>query len=357
MKILIVGSGKDYAIENFYTAYLQEAGAEVYQFPALKIFSDYYYKSLLNKLIFRTGLSTIYPRINGLLRKKIIEFSPDVVWVFKGMEIFPATLTWIKNKNFKLLSYNPDNPFIFTGTGSGNKNITRSIPLYDFHFTYNLSVKKQLEALFNRPACFLPFGFDVSQELYQDCLGGKEILKTCFLGNPDPQRASFIKTLAMLGIEIDLYGSNWKKFIRHEKVTIHGPIIYGNEFWKMLRRYRVQLNLMRLHNLDSHNMRSFEVPGIGGIMLAPDTAEHRMFFDDEKEIFLFSNADNCADQIKKILSLSEVRANAVRENARNRSVQSGYSYKDRAVFALSQIELLVCPVRPPGVESAVIRAN
>ena len=42
---------------------------------------------------------------------------------------------------------------------------------------------------------------------------------------------------------------------------------------------------MRIHNPDSHNMRSFEVPGVGGIMVAPDTKEHRIFFEVGKEIF------------------------------------------------------------------------
>ena len=56
-------------------------------------------------------------------------------------------------------------------------------------------------------------------------------------------------------------------------------LVESSDFWKVLRKYRVQLNLMRPHNLDSHNMRSIEVPAVGGIGLFPDTPDHERFFE------------------------------------------------------------------------------
>ena len=340
MKIFLVGSGHVYAIENFYTAYMREEGADIYHFPALKMFADFYYGSLVNKLVFRAGISSIYPKINRGFKEAVLSFQPDVIWVVKGMEIYPSSLLWAKDKKIKLVNYNPDNPFIFTGRGSGNKNITKSVSLYDLHFAYSFTVQKKIEDEFHIPTSFLPFGFDLSQETYNSCAVETEIEKTCFLGNPDKQRAAFLMSLADRGIAIDVYGNKWNKFVQHPNITIFPPVIYGIELWKILRKYRVQLNLMRIHNLDSHNMRSFEVPAIGGIMLAPDTKEHRMFFENEKEVFLFTNAETCVHQIKKILSLSSGDAGRIRENARRRSLDSGYSYKNRAHFALARIRTL-----------------
>jgi spore maturation protein CgeB len=340
MKIFIVGSGKDYSIENFYTLYMREAGAEIYHFPALKLFSDYYYKNLINKVIFKSGISSIYKKINRVFKQAVIEFKPDVIWVVKGMEIFSSSIQWAKDKKFTLVNYNPDNPFIFSGSGSGNKNITDSIPLYDMHFAYSLTTKKRIDDEYHIATSFLPFGFDLSQTIFDSCNSQSEILKTCFLGNPDKQRGEFLTSLAERGITIDVYGNNWKKFVGHPNILAFPPIIYGPELWRILRVYRVQLNLMRIHNMDSHNMRSFEVPAIGGIMLAPDTKEHRMFFEMEKEMFLFSDIDSCAEQINKIMTLSKIESRLVRENARRRSMSDGYSYKHRAIYALSEIKLL-----------------
>jgi len=117
--------------------------------------------------------------------------------------------------------------------------------------------------------------------------------------------------------------------------------VYGEGQWKVLRKYRIQLNLMRSHNSDSHNMRTFEVPGIGGIMLAPDTVEHRLFFEDRKEVFLFKDFESAVRLIKEILTLPVERALQIRRAARQRSVTSGYRYADRAGLVLGELNALL----------------
>jgi len=97
MKILVTGSDKVYAIEKLYIRYLTEIGEDVELFPAQSIFYDYYGRSIGNKLMYRLGLSGILKQINAQLKKKIEGWSPDVIWAFKGMEIFPETWRWARN--------------------------------------------------------------------------------------------------------------------------------------------------------------------------------------------------------------------------------------------------------------------
>jgi spore maturation protein CgeB len=278
-------------------------------------------------------LSSIYKIINSDLKKKVNEFGPDIIWVFKGMEIMPETLKWAKSRGIKLVNYNPDNPFIFTGKGSGNMNVVNSIPLYDLHFTYNHNVANVLKEKFNARTEYLPFGFDVDDRLFKKCAIQKERIKLCFIGNPDSGRAEFIKQLCEKGIEIDIYGNDWKRFVKHRLANIFGPV-YDEQLWVLLRTYRIQLNLMRVHNIDAHNMRTFEVPGIGGVMLAPRTSEHIDFFDDRKEVFYFHDIDECAIIVREILNMEEQRVTEIRNAARDRSIKSGYSYFDRSQFVL-----------------------
>jgi len=326
---MIVGSDKVYAIENLYARYLAAEGAEVYQFAAQSLFYDFYQRSLFNKLLFKAGLSSILKMIDKQFRQQVIAFRPDIIWVFKGMEILPTTLKWIRAQSIFLANYNPDNPFLFTGSGSGNKNVTDSIALYDLHFTYNLEIKERLEREFKAPTCFLPFGFDLSMELYETCRSEEELNKVCFLGNPDNNRMAVLKALLDKGVLIDVYGHHWDKFIRHSNLTSYG-VVYDEEFWKVLHRYRVQLNLMRVHNEQSHNMRTFEIPAVGAIQLAQDTPEHRIFFEPGREIFLFRDTDECFDKIKSLLELPPAQALEIRLRAREKSLSAGYSYKDRA---------------------------
>ena len=340
MKLLLVGSDKIFAIENFYVKYLRELGVEVIQFAAHSRFIDYHQRSFLNKVLLKSGLSAIYAKINQELLRVIDDEHPDIVWIFKGMEIFPRTLELIRSRNVRLVNYNPDNPFLFSGKGSGNRNITDSLKFYDLHFTYNLAIKQQLENDYRATVKMLPFGFDISDALYAICQSETEVLEVCFLGNPDKERVAFILSLANKGIEIAVYGHDWDKFVTHTSIKIHQPV-YADEQWKVLRKYRVQLNLMRSHNLDSHNMRTFEVPGIGGIMLAPDTTEHRMFFENGREVFLFKDLDECANLIKWLLQLPKGEADEIRKRARERSLKSGYTYEARSNQALRELSKLM----------------
>ena len=337
MRILVVGSDQVWSLEKTYIKYLLQEGALVELFAAQNFFYEYNNRSILNKIKVRAGVSGIYKSINEQLRAKIGQFRPDIVWVFKGMEVLPETLTWMKEKNILSVNYNPDNPFIFSGRGSGNKFVTESINLYDEHLTYNLEVKKRLEERGLRVA-FLPFGFELAEDVFQSACQEPEIPRACFLGNPDAQRAAVIKELVKAGISIDLYGNGWDKFVEDQSLQKIFPAVYGNNFWKTLRAYRFQLNLMRIHNEDSHNMRSFEVPGVGGIMLAPATTEHKLFFTDGKEAFLYSDIKECVEKAKYILAIPKEEADTIRARARERSLGDGYTYQQRARTAFKQFQ-------------------
>lgn len=335
MKILVVGSDKIYCIENHFIKYMRESGIDIQLFPAQRIFYDYYQKNIVNKALFKSGLSRIYSQINWEFKKLVKRMKPECILVFKGMEISPASLLYAKRQKTLLANYNPDNPFLFSGKGSGNRNITESIGLYNTHFTYDNQIKQQLEQKYNLPTHLIPFGFEVSDDLFERCTAQPEVVKACFLGNPDIHRASFLQQVADI-IPLDIYGNNWSRFVSHPNISLKEPV-YGDELWAVLRRYRVQLNLMRPHNPESHNMRSFETPGIGGILLAPDTADHTYYFHPEKEIFVYSDATSCIEQAKKILLLSTEQAGAIRVQARRRSVEAGYSYKDRTAEMLHHL--------------------
>lgn len=213
MRVLIAGADSRYAIERPYVRYLAENKlvSEVKLFAAQNIFLAYYQKNFLNKILYRTGFSGILKKVNSLLKAEVEKFKPDVVFVFKGMELFPSTLQWMRNKGIKLANYNPDNPFVFSGRGSGNKNISRSIPLFDLFMSYDKGICKKMEAEYKVKSKLLPFGFDVSEQLFAVCEKLPEIKKACFIGNTDIHRLAFLNELAAAGILLDLYGMNWKK--------------------------------------------------------------------------------------------------------------------------------------------------
>lgn len=334
MKILIIGSDYNWSIERIYTRELLKLGHEVQNIPVQNWYFDFYYKSKIHKVLTRLGLTSLQRKIQKRLLNKVKNEKYDLIWVFKGMEIQPKTLLELKAHTKRLVNFNPDNPFIFSGKGSGNKNVTLAIPLYDEHFTYDHEVKNQIDEEFGIKCTLIPFGFDQETILDIDLHLTQDIKAVCFVGNPDAYRAEILKVILDSGFPLHVYGNDWDKFLKHPNLTNHGPA-YEKEYYKTLRKYRVQLNIMRVHNLDSHNMRSMEIPGCGGMMLAPKTKDHMDFFEEGKEAFFYENWDDLISKVKFMLELEDFAVQKMKLNAREK-VLNQFSYRKLTKIFISE---------------------
>ena len=299
MRILLIGSSYVWSIERIYKRELLQLGHEVTHVPVQNWYYDFYFKSRLHKALVRLGLTRLQINIQNRLLAELDGQFFDLIWVFKGMELKPQTLKTLKKQTTRLINFNPDNLFIFSGKGSGNKNICQSIHLYDEHFTYDHEVKCKIESEFGIKCTLVPFGFDNEVISIEELNEVEEIKAVCFVGNPDAYRTKILKEFLDQGLPLHVYGHDWQKLIKHPNLTIHGAV-YDKDYYKTLRKYRVQLNIMRIHNLKSHNMRSIEVPGCGGIMLAPRTRDHEAFFEEGKEAFFYNDLMDLISQAKKI---------------------------------------------------------
>ena len=331
MKVLIVGSNKSWAIERYYLKYLKDFGAEIFHYPSADIVFDYHSKNLFNKILFKSKIRTGYQEVNEGLIKMAAAVKPDIIWVFKGMEIYPQTLRLLRSKGHKLANYNPDHPFIIISSGSGNKNVTDSVGLYDLHFCYGNSLRKEIEERFQLPTVFLPFAYDESDVSYTPPGQIVEIPRLCFQGNPDAYRAGILNMLVRSKIPVDVYGFGWEKtdLMKSSEMNVF-PIASRPDFWRKNQEYALQLNLFREYNFGSHNMRTFEIPVVGGIQLTTYSEEQAGFFEEGKEIFFFHDPAELVQKAKAILSMPAEQARRIRENARARSLASGYSFADRA---------------------------
>ena len=341
MKILIVGNSKPWSIERYFVKYLKEGGAKVTILGSGDIVYDFHSRNLINKMLFHSKLVTRYPEVNRLLLKTAGSWRPDLIWVFKGMEIYPGTLDKLRKEGFRLANYNPDHPFIITSKGSGNKNVTESVGLYDLHFCYQQQLMSDITSKFNIPCVFLPFAYDPGDMEYMEPSEISEINKLCFQGNPDNYRIHILAMLADAGIPVDVFGHGWNKTTLAEKkgVSVY-PIASRSAFWRMNQEYRVQLNLFREYNFGSHNMRTFEIPVVGGIQLTVHSVEQAGFFKDKEEIFFYSDETELVTRAIEILSMNPAKVSEIRTAARKRSLESGYSFRDRSALVLESFKRL-----------------
>ena len=338
-KVLIVGGAAIWAIETYYCKYLNQLGLPTEIFNC----SAYYDStSLLFKIRNRAGDKGIYTTVNIELIKYCIQARPEIVWVFKGIEIYSETLLKLKQLGIILVNYNPDHPFIRTSISHGGKNIPESVPLYDLHFSYRKDLINEIKVKYNIPAVLLPFGFELADNDFERIKDVPENNSICFIGTPDKERVQIIALIANAGYAVDIYGQQYQHrhiLNKYKNIKSFG-LVLGLDYWKKVREYRIQLNFFRQHNIDSHNQRSFEVPGAGGILLSPDSIDQRDYFAAEKEMFFFKDKYELLYQIETISTRPKDEIKNIREASRRRSLLSGYSYKDRASVVFETFKLL-----------------
>ncbi len=278
---------------------------------------------------------TLYTRVNKRLLEECRTTRPDVVWVFKGVEIMPETLLGLKRMGVLVANYNPDHPYIRTSVTHGGANVAECVPLYDVYFSYQRELVRSLR----HTGVWLPFGFHLPDEMFRSIESAEEIPRACFVGTVDARRAKTLAWLGRGGVAVDVFGPlnrYAKKLVGTPNIRL-SETVFDTNFWRAIRAYRVQLNLFREHNRGSHNQRTFEVPAAGGILLTPDSAEQREFFAADSEIHFYGTNDEMRDQTLRLLAVSASTAASMRLAARERSLTSGYSYADRAATAYAAI--------------------
>ncbi len=332
MRILISNTKNNHLLAPQYVKELEKLGYDIHSSFFLDVVSRFRSK-FLGKVLLKTLPSLVYFISNKILIQDVEKIKPDVIVILKGMEIFPSTLELFKKKNIFLVNYNLDHPFKYISKASGNNNVKKSIPIYDLHITYSTHIRQEMNKAYpNKSVEILPFGY----HSYVSNLNiySKDIKKICFIGYGDYERARVITYLLKNGFQIDLYGEGWSKLFKDSENLSVYPSITGHDYWHTLANYRVQLNLLREHNFNSHNMRTFEVPAAGGIMLTKRTKEHVSFFKEKEEVFYYDTEEEMVIQLNFILNLEDKELKTIRNRAQEASKKHAYNHRAKELLEI-----------------------
>jgi len=273
---------------------------------------------------------------------KIVEEDPsDVVMIIKGFYLLPETLEKIQDMGKKVLCFNPDDPFnaVF---GSSNELIRSCIERYDAYFIWSKELMAKLQAAGCVNVFYMPFGADT--ELIYPMVKGelKDEQFLCdisFIGNPDEERTRYMTGIGELLADWDgkklIYGNNWEKVEGFNCA----PVINGNAYVSTMQLSRINLNILRSQNKNSHNMRTFEIPAAAGFLLHEYSEEVAGFYEEGTEAEFFRSAEECADKIKYYVSNEEERK-SIAEKGYHKIQSAGYRYQDILKKLLTDLDTI-----------------
>jgi spore maturation protein CgeB len=227
------------------------------------------------------------------IEKQILKSKPDLVLVFKGTRIPPSLLESIRRASV-CVNFNPDSPWEKVNSSQW---LIESIPLYHHHFTWSKQLLPRFSEANAKAVHYLPFAYDPelhspsSQETNYDVV---------FIGTFEALRDETLSHLRDFNVAI--WGNGWERSKRVPKGWIKGAAIYGKEASSAMSQGVVNLNILRVQNTGSHNMRTFEIPATANLMLTTRSEEQQEFFEEGSEILGYSNAEELVAQVRKSLS-------------------------------------------------------
>ncbi len=332
-EILVVGNFNTDSLESFYVQGFRKCGVTVHTYEIVNPLYEALNRQLINKFIFKVKPDLFYRDINHSLLRFLYKKHFDVILVGKGMELFPDTVAQLKSYCKILCNYNADHPFSFYLPGSGNRNVEKSIPFYDVHFSYSRSIVEQLKSKFKKQAYCIPFGFDATRSVTKQPPSGEFSGKFLFIAAYDRHRARYLNRLQVDNFCI--YGNTkWASRTQLQpsvRKAYRGRPLYKDEYITAIASAAGILNLLRQQNIleQSHNMRTFEVPGYGGLLLSQRTTEQTDYFEEDKEAVFFDTPDELEDKIN-FLDKNKYLVEKIKQAAYIRSVKDNYSYDERS---------------------------
>ncbi len=324
-KILIIGSKEKFTLEKMYfRAYIKSK-------HTVKFLSvEEVYKSKIYNLVEKSFSYLIYNKT----RKKIFFFlrknkNFDLIIFFKGLYLNKKFLLLLRDicPKSKIVNIYTDNPLDTNRKNISNKSVIECIDQFDLFCVYSKKILKKIQLIKKKSKLlYLPFGFDKFTHV-KGKLDANFKDKINFIGSYDKKRLNFLKSLK----NIDLYiaGDNWKKRIKN-----HNKSIFGSKLSSVITSSSASLNLLRDQNLTSHNMRTFEVPAMKGLLLTKRSREQNIFFPENKASLMFSNLN----ELKKKISFIRNNPKKVYE-IRNRGylLSKKHTYTSRSVYLLNKI--------------------
>jgi spore maturation protein CgeB len=339
-KMIIIGSFTGGAIENIYKRGVEKCGVLVDIYASADQYFPVVGRNTVNRILNKLSPDIFFKGIN----KRLLDFMAgrkyDTILVFKGMELYEATIRQLKKHTDLLVNYNCDHPFIFYSPGAGNSNVLNSIKEYDVHISYSRKITEQLKNDFNKQAFCIPFGYDSDitgsgtgvTKLYAD--------RFLFIGAHDRQRTAFLEELYYP--DLDIYGdAKWKTRNLSKPYILQAykqRSLYGSDYTDAVAASSGIINLLRDQNIreDSHNMRTFEVPGYGGLLISQRTTEQLSFFEEDKEAVYFDNIDELRDKMK-FLQQNPAVAAGIKKAGYEKSRRCKYDYNERSRQLLAHL--------------------
>jgi len=258
------------------------------------------------------------------LESIIKNFRPTVV-VFVGIFFIPIELVILcKEKNIIVTAWAGD---------SFGHDQEKFKPYIDFLYVSDSAMLNKADEIGFENNKLLQFGYN--PKLHFNYKKNRDSFIN-FIGSYTQDRDDIFSYLTNYNLQIE--GIKWDKLKSHSsKWKVRNRKLNQSEVADIYNSTVGTLNVAQKENVvNMVNMRTFEAIASGSCILNDYVEDIELCFEPNKEILVYRNIDELLEFIPKVLT-DKKYVEYIVQNGIRRMEKSGYSYKDRAKYILSNI--------------------
>ena len=346
-RVLVIGQSNEGALPESYSRAFERLGMEVVRFDSERALMQAS-RFIGNRVLRRALRSSLWNAVNREAAEVAERVRPAFIFAVKCSFFHPETIRRIrKSVGVPFVNHYPDHPYIGIRwdpreASALRRDLIEVLRQYSVVWMWERSLVDRLRRD-GVEARYLPFAVDpeifrpqsVAEGLHCDAC--QLIHDVAFVATYSRFRCAEVATIRKHTIAI--WGNNWPQKWR----TLSGqhrahPPVWGSAVGDIYAKAAVSLNVLNAENLGGPNMRTFEVPGSGGVMLARYSAEQHEFFPEDEAAVYYRSPPEIDDKIDSVLCDPELRARIRRNAARLAAEQT---YDVRAAHVLRECGLSI----------------
>ena len=334
-KVLVIGPSNVGALPESYARAFERLGMEVIRFDSEQAMMRAS-RFTGNRIVRRAMRSCLWNAVNREAVEVVERVRPALIFAVNCKFFHPETIRNIRQSaGVPFVNYYPDHPYIGVSwdprePSTLRRDLIETLRQYTIVFMWERGLVKRLRGD-GVEARYLPFAVDPEISRPQSVAEGLPC-DVCKVNHDVSFVATYTRfrcaeVAAIKKHTIAIWGGNWPRKWR----TLSGqhrahPPIWGTLVGDVYARAPLSLNVLNAENLGGPNMRTFEVPGSGGVMLARYSAEQDEFFPENEAAVYYRSPEELDDKIAWVLGDPELRAR-LRRNAVRLAAEQTYDVR------------------------------
>ena len=272
---------------------------------------------------------------NRRLLEQARRFEPDITLVLKGSELDSETLSEVRRQTtIALVNWYPDDPFETHSEPDRDEGFLRTVSEYDIVFIWSRQLFSELEREGASRVEFLPFARDPSLHYPADAVD-KFDCDVIFVGGWGVARESQLKELTDMDLQI--YGDawRWRCFDLRLQRCICGGTLSGTRYTQAMSSAKIVVNILRDQNVNAsgHNMRTFEAPATGSMMVTTRTSGQDEFLPEGDSSAMYEDPAEFRETVIYYLENEDER-DRIANNGKERVMDETYTARVTTIVDL-----------------------